>query len=74
MSVLDFALTFTQDLDPMMFIHKLELGGVQMYLSADNKLPSYSSSKIKAQIDTQTDGRIDRQTWLKLLTINICGW
>ena len=38
--------TFDLVLDPIMFILKLELDMIKMYMCTENEVPSYSSSKL----------------------------
>ena len=54
--------TFDLHLDPKTLILKVDLDMVKMYLYTENEVPSYSSSKVIAWTDTQTDKQTHRQT------------
>ena len=63
--------SFDHDHDPMTLVHKLDLDMVKMYLHTKNKVPSYSSSKVIARTDTQTDTNTDSS---EIITYRIRGW
>ena len=46
---------YSFDLDPMILVLKLDLDMVKMYLHTKIEVPSYSSSKVVAWTDRQTD-------------------
>ena len=58
----------------MTLILKLDLDMIKMYLYTKNEVCSFSSSKVIASTDTQTDMQTHRQTWLKLLLLTSKGW
>ena len=46
----------------MIFILKLDLDMVQMYLYTENEIPSYNGSKVVAWTDGHTETQTDTQT------------
>ena len=50
---------FDLDLNPMTLILKPDLDMIKMYLYTKNDVPSFSSSKVIAWTDTQTDRQTD---------------
>ena len=68
-------LNFDFDLDPMTLILKLDLDMVKMYPYTKNEIPSYSSSKVIAQTDTQTDStEIIAYPHMRMVIKWLAGW